>query len=84
MGGAQPLAATMAGACLLAVECRASRIERRLETGYLDRMATDLDEALAMIERACAARPRALGRPARQCRRGLSRSWSGAACAPTS
>jgi urocanate hydratase len=54
MGGAQPLAATMAGASLLAVECRAARIERRLQTRYLDRMATDLDEALAIIERSCA------------------------------
>ena len=54
MGGAQPLAATMAGACLLAVECRPSRIERRLETGYVDRFANDLDQALAMIEDACA------------------------------
>ncbi len=53
MGGAQPLAATMAGASMLAVECRPSRIERRLETGYLDRQAGDLDEALAMIEDAC-------------------------------
>jgi urocanate hydratase len=56
MGGAQPLAATMAGASLLGVECRASRIERRLQTRYLDRMATDLDEALAIIERSCAAK----------------------------
>jgi len=53
MGGAQPLAATMAGASMLAVECQASRIERRLETGYLDRRADDLDEALAVIEEAC-------------------------------
>jgi urocanate hydratase len=53
MGGAQPLAATMAGASLLAVECRASRIEKRLETGYLDQMSTDLDEALGVIEKAC-------------------------------
>jgi urocanate hydratase len=53
MGGAQPLAATMAGASLLAVECRASRIERRLQTRYLDQMATDLDEALAIIARSC-------------------------------
>jgi urocanate hydratase len=52
MGGAQPLAATLAGACLLAVECRAARIERRLQTGYLDRMATGLDEALQLIEEA--------------------------------
>jgi urocanate hydratase len=54
MGGAQPLAATMAGASLLAVECRPSRIERRLQTRYLDQMASDLDDALAIIERSCA------------------------------
>src|SRR5499433_2027022 len=52
MGGAQPLAATMAGASLLAVECQPSRIERRLETGYLDRRTDSLEEALTMIERA--------------------------------
>ena len=49
MGGAQPLAATMAGASLLGVECSAQRIERRLETRYLDRKATTLDEAMAII-----------------------------------
>jgi urocanate hydratase len=54
MGGAQPLAATMAGASMLAVECQPSRIEMRLRTGYLDRQAGDLDEALAMIDAACA------------------------------
>ncbi|MYE01409.1 MAG: urocanate hydratase, partial [Alphaproteobacteria bacterium] len=53
MGGAQPLAATMAGASLLSVECRPSRIEMRLKTGYLDRQTADLDEALAMIDDAC-------------------------------
>ena len=53
MGGAQPLAATMAGACMLAVECRPSHIERRIETGYLDTKADDLDSALAMIKEAC-------------------------------
>ncbi len=53
MGGAQPLAATMAGASLLAIECRPSRIEKRLETGYLDTSTADLDEALVMIEAAC-------------------------------
>src|SRR5712672_3550182 len=53
MGGAQPLAATMAGASLFAIECQPSRIEMRLKTGYLDKQAKDLDEALAMIERAC-------------------------------
>src|SRR5260221_2507715 len=52
MGGAQPLAATMAGASMLAIECQPSRIEMRLRTGYLDVQATSLDEALAMIERA--------------------------------
>ena len=54
MGGAQTLAATMAGACCLAVECRASRIQMRLRTGYLDLEAADLDQALAMIADACA------------------------------
>ena len=54
MGGAQPLAATMAGASMLAVECQPSRIEMRLRTGYLDKSATTLDEALAMITDACA------------------------------
>jgi urocanate hydratase len=49
MGGAQPLAATMAGASLLAVECQPSRIEMRLKTRYLDRRAESLDEALAMM-----------------------------------
>ena len=53
MGGAQPLAATMAGASILAVECDAQRIRKRLETGYLDKMVTDLDEALGIIEAAC-------------------------------
>jgi len=52
MGGAQPLAATMAGASMLAVECQPSRIERRLETRYLDAKADDLDHALALIEEA--------------------------------
>ncbi|MFZ0837778.1 MAG: urocanate hydratase [Xanthobacteraceae bacterium] len=56
MGGAQPLAATMAGAALLAVECQPSRIEMRLKTGYLDQQAQDLDEALAMINQACRER----------------------------
>src|SRR5450755_3787562 len=50
MGGAQPLAATMAGANMLAVECRQSRIDKRLQTGYVDAQAKSLDEALAMLE----------------------------------
>jgi urocanate hydratase len=56
MGGAQPLAATMAGASCLAIECRPSSIEFRLRTGYLDRQAKDLDEALAIIRDATAAK----------------------------
>ena len=52
MGGAQPLAATMAGANMLAVECRQSRIAKRLETGYVDVQAGSLDEALAMLDSA--------------------------------
>lgn len=54
MGGAQTLAATMAGACCLAVECDMSRINKRLETGYLDAHTDSIDEALQMIERATA------------------------------
>lgn len=53
MGGAQPLAATMAGASMLAIECDPIRIKRRLETGYLDKQATTLDEALEFINKAC-------------------------------
>ncbi len=52
MGGAQPLAATMAGASLLAIECQPSRLEMRLRTGYLDLHAHSLDEAMAMLETA--------------------------------
>src|SRR6201994_4521181 len=50
MGGAQPLAATMAGASMLAVECRPSRIAKRLETRYVDVEARSLDDALAKLE----------------------------------
>src|SRR4249920_2420873 len=52
MGGAQPLAATMAGASMLAIECQRSRIEKRLETRYLDTSTDNLDEALALVARA--------------------------------
>jgi urocanate hydratase len=58
MGGAQPLAATMAGASMLAVECRPDRIAKRLQTRYLDKEAASLDEALKMLEDA-----RRVGRP---------------------
>ena len=53
MGGAQPLACTMAGASMLAVECDDSRIQKRIDTGYLDHRATDLDNALDLIQDAC-------------------------------
>ncbi len=56
MGGAQPLAATMAGACCLVVECDPSRIEFRLRTRYLDEYTASVDEALAMIDRWTAGR----------------------------
>jgi urocanate hydratase len=56
MGGAQPLAATMAGASMLAIECQSDRIDMRLKTGYLDERAESLDEAMAIIERAVAAK----------------------------
>ena len=49
MGGAQPLAAVMAGASCLAIECQPSRIEMRLRTGYLDRATNSLDEAIAIV-----------------------------------
>lgn len=52
MGGAQPLAATMAGASMIAVECKPSSIEFRLRTGYLDEKAASVDEALKIIEAA--------------------------------
>jgi urocanate hydratase len=54
MGGAQPLAATMAGFSMLAVEVDESRIDFRLKSGYLDKKATSLDDALTMINDACA------------------------------
>ena len=52
MGGAQPLAAVMAGAHCIAIECQESRIEKRLETRYLDQRATSIDEALEIIRTA--------------------------------
>ena len=56
MGGAQPLAATMAGASMLAIECQSDRIDKRLETGYLDRRAETLDDAMVIIEDAIQSR----------------------------
>ena len=59
MGGAQPLAAVMAGAHCIAVECQESSIEKRLATRYLDHRATSIDEALAII--AAATEPTSVG-----------------------
>lgn len=56
MGGAQPLAAVMAGASCLAVECRKSSIDMRLRTGYLDTYTDSLDEALMLISQSCSDR----------------------------
>jgi urocanate hydratase len=56
MGGAQPLAATMAGAAILGVDVDETRIDKRLESGYCDRKTHDLDEALAWIREATSAR----------------------------
>jgi urocanate hydratase len=62
MGGAQPLAGTMAGAAILCIEVDPHRIERRLETRYLDEAADSLDDALARIRRAAAeSRPLSVG-----------------------
>ncbi|ROU05231.1 urocanate hydratase [Lysobacter enzymogenes] len=55
MGGAQPLAASLAGACSLNIECKQSSIDMRLRTRYVDEQASDLDDALARIERYTAA-----------------------------
>lgn len=55
MGGAQPLAATMNGACFLGIEVDPSRIEKRLANGYCDRIARSLDEALEILDQARAA-----------------------------
>src|ERR1700691_6059902 len=62
MGGAQPLAATMAGASMLAIECQPSRIAKRIESGYLDVGADSLDQALQLIRQSIAERrPRSVG-----------------------
>ena len=55
MGGAQPLAASFAGACSLNIECQQSRIDFRLRSRYLDEQASDIDDALARIQAHCAA-----------------------------
>jgi urocanate hydratase len=62
MGGAQPLAATMAGASMLAIECQPDRIDKRLATGYLDVRSDSLDEALELVQKSVAElRPLSVG-----------------------
>ncbi len=62
MGGAQPLAATMAGFSMLAIEVDESRVDMRIESGYLDKKAGNIDEALELIEEATKARlPTSIG-----------------------
>jgi urocanate hydratase len=62
MGGAQPLAAVMAGLSCLVIECQQSRIDMRLRSGYLDRATKDLDEALEWVAKSCEARtPQSVG-----------------------
>ena len=88
MGGAQPLAATMAGASMLAIECDPTRIEMRLKSGYLDKRAASLDEAHADPRRrdrarcpsGCSATPRSFY--PRSCRKHKTRS-SGRRWSPT-
>ena len=82
MGGAQPLAATFAGACSLNIECQQSRIDFRLRSRYLDEQAADLDDALARIARYTAEKKAVsiglLGNAAETCP-----NWSGApGCRP--
>ena len=74
MGGAQPLAATFAGACSLNIECQQIRIDFRLRTRYLDEQASDLDDALARIAQVHGREEGGVDRPARQRRRGPARA----------
>jgi len=55
MGGAQPLAGVLAGACVLAIECQQSSLDFRLRTRYLDKQAADIDDALSLIQQHTAA-----------------------------
>ena len=74
MGGAQPLAITMLGGTALCVEVDLHRIERRIETGYLDERAGDLDDALRRLDAARGRAPGAVDRPGRQRRRDPARA----------
>ena len=78
MGGAQPLAATLAGAVSLNIECQQSSIDFRLRTRYVDKQARDLDDAIALIQHHTAharkrSRSRSWATPPKSCR-----NWSSA------
>ena len=83
MGGAQPLAATMNGAAFLGVDVNPDRIERRLHTGYLDRMTPDLDEAVQLVLDAKAETPGVIGGPGGQRGRSDARTGPPRASYPT-
>jgi urocanate hydratase len=74
MGGAQPLAATFAGAVSLTIECQQSRIDFPPRSRYLDEQASDLDDALARVKKYTAEKEGGLDRPPRQCRRDRARA----------
>ena len=79
MSGAQPLAITMNGGVGLIVECDPDRIQKRLDTKYIDTMTTDLDEALQMVQQAVAEkRPLSIGLVANRSRRvpGVAAPWN--------
>ncbi len=79
MGGAQPLAATLAGACSLNIECQQSRIDFRLRTRYVDEQADNLDDALARIKK-YTAEGKAVSVACAATRRIFCRNWWRAAC----
>ena len=84
MGGAQPLAATMAGGVFLGVEVDPARVQRRLETRYLDEVAPDLDAALRRVDECQRDEAGALDRASSATRPMSTPSWCGAASRPTS
>ena len=75
MGGAQPLAATMTGALFLGVDVDPTRIEKRLQSGYCDKIAWSLDEAMQLFDASTRPTRSAFGRPGRQLRGRASRKW---------
>ena len=72
MGGAQPLAATLNGAVFLGIDVDPARIERRVDTGYCDRLALTLDEALDILRRRARTEARGVGGSGRQLRGSLA------------